>query len=324
MSQLNSLEQMLEVCKALADSTRLRLVHLLKQGELSVNEIVRILEQSQPRVSRHLKVLCEAGVLERFREQHHIYYRVPTQGQGQQLATTLAQFLEEDDAQIQHDAQRLQRVVADREKLNADYIDDDAPEWVHLHTLHGDHDAFAQAVVNVLEEEELGELLDIATGTGRMLGILGQLCDRGVGIDQSKKMANVARTSLQQAGLSHCTIRQDDMYQMQFDDQSFDSVTIDQVLYFAEQPAAVIDEAARVLKANGRLLLVAFTAARSTQDIELGISPELIKKWCVAAGLKPEAQKNLPGDLADIVLLVARKPSSKIAETGEQYEHQRT
>ncbi len=308
--EAHPLDELLQLFKSLGDPTRLRLVRLLFEGELSVNEITRVLKQSQPRISRHLKLLCEAGVLEKFREQHHSYYRVPKDGIGQDIARMVCDRILLDDPEIHNDRRRLTKVIADREKLSADFISEDAPEWAHLHTLHGDEEAFEAAIIDLLANEPLGELLDVATGTGRMLCILGQLCEHGVGVDSSRKMTSVARTNLQRRGLGHCTIRQADMYSLQFDDGVFNTVCLDQVLYFAERPEEVIQEAVRVLQPGGRLLIVAFTAARSSDDIELGIRPDTINEWCSAAGVEICRQRALPGDLADIVLILANKPIS--------------
>ncbi len=299
--------EFVDALKAIAEPTRLRLTRLLAEGELTVSELVRILGQSQPRVSRHLKLLCDAGVLERFREQHHVYYRVPLDGRGQRLASALRPFMPSDDNELNSDDQRLAEVRQARAKLSQDYIEEDAPEWRHLHDLHGDEQAFAEAVVDDMTSEPIGELLDVATGTGRMLSILGPHCTRGTGIDLSRKMVNVARAKLSELGLSHCTIRQDDMYQMRFADNSFDTVTIDQVLYLADQPEAVVAEAARVLAPGGRLMIVAFTDGTEHPGVKLGIEPASIAAWCRAAELTPDHDRELPGQNADITLLVARK-----------------
>ncbi len=304
MSAYQDLIELVDALKSIAEPTRLRLVRLLIQGELTVSELVRILSQSQPRVSRHLKLLCDAGVLERFREQHHVYYRVPLDGTGHQLAAALARFFPESDNELLMDQQRLNDVREARAKLSEDYVEEEAPEWRRLHELHGDEAAFAAAVIHEMTQEPLGELLDIATGTGRMLSILGPHCTRGTGIDLSRKMVNVARTQLSTLGLSHCTVRQDDMYQMRFADNSFDTVTIDQVLYLADQPEAVVAEAARVLGPGGRLMIVAFTG--EGQDQPLGIAPASIDAWCRSAGLTLDHHVELPGQSADITLVVAR------------------
>ena len=304
---MTNFDQIVDLFKALSNDARLRIVCLLREGELSVNEITQIMQQSQPRVSQHLKALCEAGILERFREQHHMYYRVPLHGVGNELIEALKPFLPTSDPQILEDEKSLSKIKSFRQKLSVDYLEEEAPEWTHLHELHGDEEAFANAVIKVIEDEPVGELLDVATGTGRMLKILGPLCSRGVGIDLSQKMANVARSAIQQAELSHCTIRQDDMYQMRFANESFDTVSIDQVLYFAERPEDVIAEAARVLVPGGRMLIVAFSSTVKTQLKQLGYTPTSIKAWCSGAGLTSQRQHKLKGQKADIILLVAYK-----------------
>ena len=298
--------ELVDALKSIAEPTRLRLVRLLAKGELTVSELVRILGQSQPRVSRHLKLLCDAGVLERFREQHHVYYRVPLDGAGHELSRSLAAFFPLSDTDLANDQARLNDVQEARAKLSQDYVEEEAPEWRRLHELHGDETAFAQAVIDEMTREPLGELLDVATGTGRMLSILGPHCTKGTGIDLSRKMVNVARAQLATQGLTHCTIRQDDMYQMRFADASFDTVTIDQVLYLADQPEAVVNEAARVLSPGGRLMIVAFTGDTTEGRQPLGIAPASIDAWCRAAGLEPDTHVNLPGQSADITLIVAR------------------
>lgn len=296
-----------DALKAIAEPTRLRIVRLLSRGEMSVSELVRVLGQSQPRVSRHLKLLCDAGVLERFREQHHVYYRVPLNGQGYELARALHRFFPNHDLELGQDDARLDEVRETRAKLSAEYIEEDAPEWQRLHDLHGDEAAFAKAVVEQMTQEPIGELLDIATGTGRMLSVLGPHCTRGTGIDLSRKMVNVARSKLAELGLSHCTVRQDDMYQMRFADGAFDTVTIDQVLYLADQPENVILEAGRVLAPGGRLMIVAFTGGAQQPGFKLNLSPAAIDAWCREADLTPENHHALPGVQSDIVLIIARK-----------------
>lgn len=304
---MKSLESTIDLLKALAHDARLRIVCLLKEGELSVNEITQVMQQSQPRVSQHLKALCDSGILERFREQHHIYYRLVLQGEMTDLLSSLFDVIPAKDKQLQIDGERLSQVKEIRKKLSLDYIEEEAPEWFHLHGLHGNEQAFSNAVIELMQQKPVGTLLDVATGTGRMLSILGPLCDRGIGIDLSQKMTSVARSAIQQAELSHCTIRQDDMYQMRFADNSFDTVTIDQVLYFAERPEAVITESARVLAEGGRMLIVAFSSTVKTQLKELGYSTSSIKTWCKNAGLGNLKQHKLKGQKADIILLLAHK-----------------
>tara|TARA_Y100000385_G_C12987825_1_gene591456 strand:- start:221 stop:1162 length:942 start_codon:yes stop_codon:yes gene_type:complete len=296
------------VLKAISEPTRFRLTRLCAQGELTVSELTRIVGQSQPRVSRHLKLLQDAGVLEGFREQHWVFYRVAQNRQCQQLVSRLLQFLPADDDVMGLDQARLNELREARAKLSEEFVETEVPDWLRLHEYHGDELRFSAAVLEALAGKAVGHLLDIATGTGRMLKIAGPLAESGVGIDLSKKMVMVARNALGQADLAHLTVRQEDMYQMRFPARHFDTVTIDQVLYFASSPDALIKEATRVLKPNGRLLLVAFTeaaGAKTPPSVSIALSD--IHRWLESAGLQISTTNVLPGDVLDISLLVSEK-----------------
>ena len=298
----------IDALKAIAEPTRLRLTRLCAQGELTVSELMRIVGQSQPRVSRHLKLLQDAGVLESFREQHWVFYRVAQNAHCQQLISDLLEQLPMDDDLMELDQARLNELRDARAKLSEEFVETEVPDWLRLHEYHGDEIRFSDAVEQALAGRDVGHLLDIATGTGRMLKIAGPLADSGVGIDLSKKMVMVARNALAEADLPHLTVRQEDMYQMRFPARHFDTVTIDQVLYFASNPDALIKEATRVLKPRGRLLLVAFTeAVQAKTPPSVGIAISDIQHWLEEAGLKITATNVLPGDVLDISLLVSKK-----------------
>ena len=225
-----------DVLKAIAEPTRFRLTRLCAQGELTVSELMRIVGQSQPRVSRHLKLLQDAGVLESFREQHWVFYRVAQNAHCQQLISGLLEQLPMNDDLMELDQARLNELRDARARLSEEFVETEVPDWLRLHEYHGDELRFSDAVKQALAGQDVGHLLDIATGTGRMLKIVGPLADSGVGIDLSKKMVMVARNALAEADLPHLTVRQEDMYQMRFPARHFDTVTIDQVLYFASNP----------------------------------------------------------------------------------------
>ena len=298
----------IDALKAIAEPTRFRLTRLCAQGELTVSELMRIVGQSQPRVSRHLKLLQDAGVLESFREQHWVFYRVAQNAHCQQLVSGLLEQLPVGDDLMELDRARLNELRDARAKLSEEFVETEVPDWLRLHEYHGDELRFSDAVKQALVGRDIGHLLDIATGTGRMLKIAGPLAGSGVGIDLSKKMVMVARNALAQADLPHLTVRQEDMYQMRFPARHFDTVTIDQVLYFASNPDALIKEATRVLKPNGRLLLVAFTeAVQAKAPPPVGIAISDIQRWLEEAGLKITATNVLPGDVLDISLLVSER-----------------
>ena len=302
----------IDALKAIAEPTRFRLTRLCAQGELTVSELMRIVGQSQPRVSRHLKLLQDAGVLESFREQHWVFYRVAQNAHCQQLISGLLEQLPMDDDLMELDQARLNELREARAKLSEEFVDTEVPDWLRLHEYHGDELRFSDAVKQALAGRDVGHLLDIATGTGRMLKIAGPLADSGVGIDLSKKMVMVARNALAEADLPHLTVRQEDMYQMRFPARHFDTVTIDQVLYFASNPDALIKEATRVLKPHGRLLFVAFTeAVQAKTPPSVGIAISDIQHWLEEAGLKITATNVLPGDVLDISLLVSEKTKDR-------------
>ncbi|MBH95860.1 MAG: methylase [Gammaproteobacteria bacterium] len=307
-----SYDDYIDALKAISEPTRFRLTRLCAQGELTVSELMRIVGQSQPRVSRHLKLLQDAGVLESFREQHWVFYRIAQNSPSQQLVSDLLEHLPADDDLMDFDQTRLNELRDARAKLSEEFVETEVPDWLRLHEYHGDELRFSDAVREALAGRAVGHLLDIATGTGRMLKIAGPLAQSGVGIDLSKKMVMVARNALADADLPHLTVRQEDMYQMRFPARHFDTVTIDQVLYFASNPDALIKEATRVLKPSGRLLLVAFTEAanaRTPPTVSIAISD--ICCWLEDAGLKIGTTNVLPGDVLDISLLVSEKSKDR-------------
>lgn len=301
----------LEAFKAIAEPSRLRLLALCARGELTVTEVTEVVGQSQPRVSRHLKVLCAAGLLDRFREQNWVYYRVPLGGRGAELARGLLRLLPQDDPVLRLDRERLERVLARRaEQVRGRELGDAVPTPAGV-------DA---RIVDLMAGEALGDLLDIGTGTGRMLRLLGVGADTAVGIDISREMLVLARSNLHAAGLDHLSVRQGNMYQLRFADGSFDTVTIDQVLYQAEQPAEVLCEAARVLRPGGRLLLVEFltgkapaapAAAGANRDAQL--TPTGLARWCEQAGLLPEAAEELTARPWPLIVSIARRAEDRRA-----------
>ena len=303
-----SYDEYIDALKAIAEPTRFRLVRLCAHGELTVSELTRIVGQSQPRVSRHLKLLQDAKVLESFREQHWVFYRLSQLVACQKLIQDILEQLPLDDALMTLDQSRLNELRHDRAKLSEEFVETEIPDWLRLHEYHGDEKRFESAVREALAGQPVGYLLDIATGTGRMLKIAGPLAESGVGIDLSKKMVRVARNALAEADLAHLTVRQEDMYQMRFSSGHFDTVTIDQVLYFASNPDALIKEATRVLKPSGQLLLVAFTEAKEARNPPpVGIALPEIECWIKEAGLRIITTNVLPGEALDISLLVLKK-----------------
>ena len=280
----HSLPETIQALKALADPTRLRLVALLSHGELTVGELCRILGQSQPRVSRHLRLLTEAGFLDRFRELQCVYYRTPATGARLAWLGELLAGIDIDDAAIRRDRVRRAVVVEDRVRALAD----SPPLSAAAAAAHAASVADDADLATVLGEElgptSCGAMLDIGTGTGRMLALLGRQATHAIGIDISAPSLRLARSRVHGLGFAHCEFHSGDMYALPFEAASFDTVTIDRVLAAAERPAAVLAEATRVLRRSGRLLLI-----ERFDDIEAcgGENPlQCLQHWIAAAGLQ--------------------------------------
>jgi ArsR family transcriptional regulator len=312
------MEELLARLRAVAESTRLRLLALCAEGELTVSELTDILGQSQPRVSRHLKLLCDAGLLDRFREGSWVFYRL---AEGA-LARRLLDLLPQGDPMLALDRERLQQIKRQRAEQAASYFRANAAQWDRIRSLYVDEKEVEAALLKLLPTEGLHDLLDIGTGTGRMLEVFGPRVERAVGIDLSREMLAMARVNLERAQLRHCAIRQGDMYQLPLAGASFDAVVIHQVLHYAERPARAIAEAARVLRPGGRLLIVDF----APHDLEflrsehahrrLGFADGEIAQWCRAAGLEPAPVRRLPGNPLTVSLWAAARaaePATKAA-----------
>jgi ArsR family transcriptional regulator len=288
--------------KAAAEPTRLRLLALCAHSDLTVSELTQILGQSQPRVSRHLKLLCEAGLLDRLREGNWAYFRLASEGSGAELARTLVDSLQVDDPVVSLDLERLETVMHARARRAADYFRRNAAKWDEIRSLYVDDAEVEQRLLELVPEDGVHDLLDIGTGTGRILEVLAPRTGRAVGIDLSREMLLVARSNLDRARLRHCVVRHGDMYQLPAPRRSFDLVTVHQVLHFAEQPGEVIAEAARVLRPGGRIIVVDFQAhdhdalRREHAHLWLGFRDQDVTDWFAAAGLQPQEPIRLPGD----------------------------
>jgi ubiquinone/menaquinone biosynthesis C-methylase UbiE/DNA-binding transcriptional ArsR family regulator len=288
--------------KAAGEETRLRVLALLAEAELTVSELTDILRQSQPRISRHLRLLAEAGLLERFREGSWAFFRLGERGAAAELARALVARLDPADPTIARDRERLAAVRAARAASAQAYFRRHAAEWDRIRKLHVADDEVEQAIVAALAERPFRSLLDLGTGTGRMLELFGSQIERGLGLDLSLDMLALARSRLDRAGLRHCSVRQGDLYDLALPKDSFDVVIIHQVLHFLDDGARAITEAARVLRPSGRLLVVDF-APHELEFLrdqhahrKLGFAPEAVMQWMNAAGLDVAAQRTLaPG-----------------------------
>ena len=285
--------------KAAGEETRLRVLALLAEAELTVSDLTDILRQSQPRISRHLKLLAEAGLVERFREGTWAFFRLAEHGEGADVARTLIDRLNPGDQMIARDRARLASVRQARATAAQAYFRAHAAEWDRIRKLHVTDAAVEEAIRAALADKPFRSLLDLGTGTGRMLELFGPEIERGLGLDLSLDMLLLARDRLERAGLKNCSVRQGDIYDLPLTNDSFDVVILHQVLHFLDDGARAIHEAARVLRPGGRLLVIDF--APHEQEFlreqfahrRLGFAPETVTQWITASGLDPVLHKSL-------------------------------
>src|SRR5215470_13493012 len=234
--------------KAAGEATRLRVLALLGEAELTVSELTDILRQSQPRISRHLRLLAEAGLVQRFPEGSWAFFRLAERGAAAALARELLARLDPADAIVARDRERLSAVRAARAAAAQAYFRRHAAEWDRIRKLHVADEQVEAAIVAALADRPLRSLLDLGTGTGRMLELFGPQLERGLGLDLSLDMLSLARTRLDRAALRQCSVRQGDIYDLALPKDSFDVVIIHQVLHFLDDGARAIAEASRVLR----------------------------------------------------------------------------
>jgi demethylmenaquinone methyltransferase/2-methoxy-6-polyprenyl-1,4-benzoquinol methylase/ArsR family transcriptional regulator len=295
-------DAILAASAAAGESTRLRLLALVAEAELTVSELVTILGQSQPRVSRHLKLLVEAGLVERHREGSWVFFRIaqtgPVAGFGRDLVARLAPC----DAHLSADRARLDEVRRGRAAQAARYFAAQAANWDKVRALHIPEERVEAAIREAIGTDPIQTLLDLGTGTGRMLELLGPLATRAAGIDQSPQMLSVARDRIERAGLRNVQLRQGDIYAAPVEPDGYDLVIMHQVLHYLDDPSRAVREAARALRPGGRLLIVDFapheeeTLRSAHAHRRLGFAAAEIAGFMTAAGLDLIAKNDLtPG-----------------------------
>lgn len=312
----------LDIFRALADATRLRIMALLQTMELSVGELAQVLGQSQPRVSRHVKILCDAGLTARRKEGSWVFVALGAAGVVEPVTAALDAWTgQTPDHWMVADAARLAAVRADRAASAAAWFEAHAAEWDAIRSLHVAESEVEAAMASVLgvggdHPRALGTLIDIGTGTGRMLELFAGFADVAMGIDRSPEMLRLARAKL--AAQPHTELRQADLYALPMADGAADVAIVHHVLHFAQQPAAAIAEAGRVLAPGGRLLIADF-APHDREDLRLrdahsrlGFADDQVAAWFAAAGLQPARIETLGGGELTVKLWLGRKPGASL------------
>ena len=314
------------IFRALADPTRLRIMRLLGSMELAVGEVAQVLGQSQPRVSRHIGILCDAGLAERRREGSWVFLRAgANSGEAPPLSRAVAELLVEAEAadaqfaeECRQDRRKLAEIREHRESEALAYFSDHAEDWDELRRMHSSDEAVEAALARALEARPLGRLLDIGTGTGRMAELFAERAERIVALDKSLAMLRVARAKLQHLPAERVELVQGDFGSLPFAADSFDTVLFHQVLHFAQAPAAVLAEAARVTRPDGRVAIVDFAAHQREElrdrhaHARLGFEDSALAGMLDAAGFEPAAPIALEdGELVVKIWIAQRRTAER-------------
>lgn len=311
--------------KAAGEPTRLRLIALLAHGELNVKDLTRVLGQSQPRISRHLKLLTEAGLVERFREGSWVYLRLADGSEPAGLVRAIVDSLDLEDPVLARDRERARAVKRERAAAAQAYFKEHAGEWDFIRGLHVSEEQVEAAMLEALGPGPFRFLADMGTGTGRILELFAARAERAAGFDINRDMLAYARAKLESGGLRNCQVRYGDIFNLGLGDGEADAVVLHQVLHFLDEPAGALREAARVLKPGGRLLVADF--APHELDVlrenyahrRLGIEPRHMRQWMGELGLTLARERDLkppPGAGANkltVLLWLAEKPAGGFA-----------
>lgn len=306
--------------KAVAEQTRLRILMLLAASELNVKDLTLILRQSQPRISRHMKLLVEAGLVERFREGSWVYFYVSERTEGGRWVLQLISRVDTNDAELRRDRERAETLRREREAAAQSYFSAHAADWDRIRALHVSETAVETEMLKAVGAGPFKFLVDLGTGTGRILELMADRYEHGLGIDISQAMLGYARTKLAALGPGKAQVRHGDLYSLPLTESAADLVVMHQVLHYLSDPAAAIQEAARVLLPGGRLLIVDFAPhtlefLREAHAHErLGFASNQVAQWLSDAGLQPMPARKLPppagtgGDMLTVSIWQARKP----------------
>ena len=325
----SSVSLLVSQLKAAGDETRIRLLALLQQGERTVKELTEILGQSQPRTSRHLKILADAGLVARSPEASWVYYRLSDQDSGRDVALGILKGLDPADAKLRRDSERLEAIKRQNREAAERFFSEHASRWDEIRSLHVPEREVEAAILARAGEGPFRAMLDIGTGTGRMLELFADRYERAIGVDLSPAMLAVARANLDRAGIAHARVRLGDGTNLPVLRDSFDLIVIHQVLHFLDDPGPAIAEAAAALAPGGRLLIIDFAPhdheflRQSQAHRRLGFSHAQMEQWISAAGLELSAAEDLastaePGGLTVTIWTgLDRRSGATMLQTGE-------
>ena len=286
--------------RAAGEPTRLRILALLSREELAVMELSQVLGQSQPRVSRHLKLLAEAGLIERFPDGAWVFYRISAAEPAHGFVGQVLALASGDADELARDADKLEGVRAGRSAEALSYFSRNAARWDEIRSLQVAEDAVEAAILKAAGPGPYKRLVDLGSGTGRMLTLLGPLAERSVGLDLSQQMLNIARSHVAETGLQGVELRHGDIFKTGLPTAAADLVIVHQVLHYLSDPAAAVNEAGRLVAPGGRLLIVDFaphdheSLRASHQHRRLGFADAEMARWLEAAGLKTPKPVSLP------------------------------
>jgi ubiquinone/menaquinone biosynthesis C-methylase UbiE/DNA-binding transcriptional ArsR family regulator len=321
-----SASDLVAALKAAAEPTRLRILVLLANAELNVKDLTQILGQSQPRISRHLKLLVEAGLIERFRDGSWVYFHVSDRTESGRLALGLARGVDVDEAELRRDRERCFALKREREAEAQSYFAAHAADWGRIRSLHVAEHEVEEAMLTALGPGPFRLLLDLGTGTGRTLELFAGRYERGLGLDVNQAMLAYAEGTIARAKLGNAQVRHGDIYHLALPDACADAVVVHQVLHFLPEPGLAIREAARVTAPGGKLLIVDFAPhdheflREEHAHKRLGFSDQQIGQWLADAGLKPKSSRQFappPGDRAGltVTLWLAARPQGVSASS---------
>ncbi len=320
-----SFDDTVALLKAAAEPTRLRILRLLLDGEFNVKELTEVLGQSQPRVSRHIRLLAEAGLIERHYEGSWVFVRAAAQPKVRAFVTLVLAMIAPGDPQTARDCERAGRIRSKRAALAQAYFDENAAEWDRIRSLHVAEHEVEEAILGALGPGPYELLLDLGAGTGRILELTAARAKQAIGIDSNREMLKCARVRLDKAGLANCSVRLAGIYNLPFPDNTADAAVIHQVLHFLDNPKSAVVEALRVLKPGGRLVIADFAPhsleflRESHAHVRLGFAAAEIAGWLSECGAGSSSYRELPGgndkdNALTVAIWTGQKPGGAVQQ----------